>query len=234
MKKFFAVAVAMFSAATAHAALVGRDINGIAVAGNAANAVFLYDTVLDITWLRNANVNGLMTWAQANAWAAGLTVGSYGGWRLPTLIATPNAAFAYSGTDFGWNVRTTSGGNVYSELASLYYDTLGNKAYYNASGSGPQPVYGLVNKGDFQNLQGWGYWLGLEYAPIPTSAWFFDTNYGNQDRRDKIFSTEYALAVRSGDVAPAAVPIPAAAWLMLSGIGALGVASRRRQPLVNA
>ena len=40
---------------SAQAALVGRDINGIAVAGSSAGAVFLYDAHLNITWLRNAN-----------------------------------------------------------------------------------------------------------------------------------------------------------------------------------
>ena len=93
--RFLALATATLALATsAQAALVGRDINGIAVAGSSAGAVFLYDTDLNITWLRNANAaagssfddgvsttDGYMTWANANNWANALTVGSYSGWR---------------------------------------------------------------------------------------------------------------------------------------------------------
>ena len=57
---------------SANAALVGRDINRNAVAGNDASSVFLYDDVLKVTWLRNANANGLMNWAQADTWAKNL------------------------------------------------------------------------------------------------------------------------------------------------------------------
>jgi hypothetical protein len=116
------------AAGGANALLVGRDINGNAVAGNAASSVFLYDDVLNVTWLRNANANGLMTWASANTWAANLVVGAYDDWRLPTMIANPDDTCAFSGTDCGWNVRTTSGSTVYSEMASLFFDTLGNKS----------------------------------------------------------------------------------------------------------
>ena len=92
-----AAAATVILLTSAHAALVGRDINGVAVAGSSASAVFLYDTDLNITWLRNANAaagssfdngydatDGYMTWANANNWANTLTVGSFSGWRLPT------------------------------------------------------------------------------------------------------------------------------------------------------
>jgi hypothetical protein len=98
--------------------LLGRDINGNAVAGNAASAVFLYDTVLNVTWLRDANVNGAMTWDNANTWADSLnsspTGGGFTGWRLPTMVDTgnPGCDYAYGGTDCGFNVQTASGGTV--------------------------------------------------------------------------------------------------------------------------
>ena len=50
-----AAAATLVLATSAQAALVGRDINGIAVAGSSADTVFLYDIDLNITWLRNAN-----------------------------------------------------------------------------------------------------------------------------------------------------------------------------------
>ncbi|MEI7465014.1 MAG: DUF1566 domain-containing protein [Burkholderiales bacterium] len=256
MKRYLAIAVAMFSVATAQAALVGRDINGIAVAGNAANSVFLYDDVLNVTWLRNANAgagsvydtvgsggtttDGRMPWSNAVAWASSLNgtaaVGGTTGWRLPTMIDTGTSGCNYAnvGTDCGYNVQTKSGNltqyqagqTVYSEMAHLFYVTLGNQGYYSTTGAF-QPGYGLSNTGAFQNLQANFYWSGLEYAPVPSNAWGFDTYYGSQSYGVKTGSL-YAVAVRSGDVAPAVVPVPAALPLLLSGLAALGVASRRR------
>jgi hypothetical protein len=175
----------MFTVATAQAALVGRDINGTPVATNAPNSVFLYDDVFNVTWLRDANANGLMNWWQANTWAANLVVGAYDDWRLPTMIASPDPTFSYAGgTDRGYNVRTTSGGTTYSEMATLWYVTLSNKAYCppgNATCSGagtPQPGWGLMNTGHFQNLQADVYWSGLGYAPITGGSWGFSTGDG--------------------------------------------------------
>ena len=49
------------------------------------SGVFLayYDTVLDITWAADANINGRDIWSNQIAWAAGLTLGGVSGWRLP-------------------------------------------------------------------------------------------------------------------------------------------------------
>jgi len=150
-------------------------------------------------------------------------VGSYSDWRLPTMIDTGSSGcnYANGGTDCGYNVQTTSGGTVYSEMASLWYDTLGNTA-----GS-------LTNSGDFQNLQSYYYWFGLQYAGSQTRSWVFYAADGLQYHGEGIELN--ALAVRSGDVSgtssatPSAVPIPAAAWLMVSGLSALGVAARKRR-----
>jgi hypothetical protein len=225
----------------ANASLVGRDINGNAVIqrdGNGvldSSAVFLYDDVLDVTWLRDANANGPRQLTQHKIWIQYLTVGSYGGWRLPTMIDTGAAGcnFAYVYTDCGWNVKTKSGNltqyqagqTVYNEMASLFYDTLGNKAVVN-TGGGSQAGGGLTKTGDFQNLQANDYLSGSVYGPGGNTSYFsFDDGFQSQG-----ISGGYALAVRPGDVlAPSAVPIPAAAWLMLSGIGVLGAAARRRQ-----
>ena len=43
-----------------------------------------YDTHLNITWAADANINGVDTWANQVAWAAGLKIGEVRGWRLPT------------------------------------------------------------------------------------------------------------------------------------------------------
>ncbi len=157
-----------------------RDIGGNAVAGDSASAVFLYDTTLNVTWLRDANVNSVMSWDSANAWASGLTVGAYSKWRLPTMIDTgaPGCDLGNSGTDCGYNVQTKSGDptkyepgqTVYSEMAHLYYVTLGNKGAYDTSGA-HQPGWGLTNTGYFQNMISNDYWSGLESARGPSFAW---------------------------------------------------------------
>lgn len=49
--------------------LLGRDISLNAVAATSADAVYLYDTTLNITWLRDANVNGPTNHPTATAWA---------------------------------------------------------------------------------------------------------------------------------------------------------------------
>ena len=51
----------------------------------------IYDDVLDITWLQDANYaqtsgydsDGAMTWNDANNWALNLTYEGYSDWRLP-------------------------------------------------------------------------------------------------------------------------------------------------------
>ena len=203
-----------------------------------------YDDTLDITWLADANAgagsafddgfsstDGLMTWASANAWAASLNINGVTGWRLPTMMDTgaPGCDFAYTGTDCGYNVQTGSAATtVYSEMASLWYDTLGNLAYYDTAGNGSQPGWGLTNTGPFSNVQSGRYWSGTVFAINPNDAWNFNTFFGIQDAYVKD-SKLFAWAVRSGDVS--VVPIPAAAWLFGSGlIGLLAVARRKASP----
>ena len=106
------------------------------------SGVFLayYDTVLDITWAADADINGSDTWENQVAWAEGLTLGGVSGWRLPTLNpvngstfntvwsnnATTDGVYAPTttdGTDGGWrDVNNTP----VSEMGHMYYVTLGN------------------------------------------------------------------------------------------------------------
>lgn len=202
--------------------LLPRDLDGNAANGPEA----FYDTALNISWLRNANVNGLMNWTAANTWANTLVVNGVAGWRLPTMVDTgaPGCDFSFAGAyDCGFNVQTAT-----SEMAHLWYVTLGNKSYYwPVSGVSGQPGWGTTNTGNFQSLvQSSAYWSGLQYAPNPANAWLFGTYQGNQN--DAVKSDVWnALAVRPGDVA--AVPEPRAAILMLAGLGVLGFLARRRK-----
>ncbi len=187
-----------------------------------------YDTVLDVTWLREANItNGIagMQFDTAYRWAQNLTVGAVSGWRLPELVDVGSDGCNYSnagGSDCGYNVLTRDDSKVYSELAHLYYVTLGNKGMC-APGDEvcvvPQSGYGLANTGDFVNLVGGVYWSATSYMPDPQFAWAFGTD-GWQGPIGK-WGGWWGIAVHNGDAA--LVPEMNTAAFMVLGLAILGV-----------
>jgi hypothetical protein len=169
----------------------------------------VYDDVNNITWAADANLaqtsgydaDGLMTWANAVAWADQLTLGGFTDWSLPTTVP---ALFGYNQTG--------------SQMGDLFYNQLGVSADSSIATS-TNPNYNL-----FTNVQSDVYWSGSEYAPNPSSAWYFGTDNGYQSRDGKDGQL-YAWAVRPGDVA--AVPVPGAFWLFGSAMVALTGLKRR-------
>jgi len=220
--------------------------------GGLANAALLsrlsgqayYDTELNITWLADANYaktsgydsDGLMSWSAAHGWIASLNAANHLGvntWRLPFVVdtgATGCVATAYSGTDCGYNVQTKTGATVYSEMAHLYYTTLGNTGAKNTSGFDTGgacligPNYCLTNSGPFSNIQPNYYWSGTENAGAINNAWVFYFGSGLQTHSLK-FNGFYAWAVSPGDIA--AVPVPGAAGLFGAALAALWVMGQR-------
>jgi len=236
--KFFAatVLVAVLSVPTiANAALVGR----LAATEGGTDYQAYYDTEADLTWLADANAavgsvydtsivgSGLMTWANANAWAVSLDVGGVTDWRLPTTVDAGNDGVTYTnyyqGVDSGYNITS------HSELSNMFYNVLGNTAVYDTSGAQTgcftEQNFCLTNTGPFSNVQTNIYWSATEYSPVTNNAWYFIMHQGNQYHANKANSF-YAWAVHSGDVS--AVPVPAAVWLFGSGlIGLIGFARKK-------
>ena len=216
-------AAAISGQGTWESTLQARDLDG-----NLSTAEAYYDTALNITWLADANYAGTeMNNANTYFWVTGLNPYSSGitGWRLPWAsdTGTPGCNFGYYGTDCGYNVNTAG-----SEMAHMFYITLGNKAYYDTSGVGPQPGWGLTNIGPFSISNNTAYWTYMDDLSNPSNAFYFIFADGSQNTTSKSMSL-YAWAVHSGDVGTPTVPVPAAVWLFGSGLlGLLGVARRRK------
>jgi hypothetical protein len=214
----------------------------------------LYDTVLKVTWLQDANyaktsgycgvlgncdfTDGGMTWTQANTWANGLAHGGYGDWRLArnspvngTTLAWNYNNSADGTTDVGYNITSP-----FSELSYMYYVNLGLKGAFSTSGD-PQPGWGIFGNGTsggqndvglVRNLQSDVYWSGTADVFFPAEyAWSFETRFGAQYSESQS-NGFFAWAVRDGDVEVAAVPVPGSVALLAGGLALLGVVTRRR------
>lgn len=192
----------------------------------------IYDTDLNVTWLANANLassetfgvtgiwgDGFMdTWYVAQNWIAAMNAANYLGysdWRLPS-----------AGT-------CTTSGCVGGEMSHLFYNELGGVQWQSIADT-HNANYNL-----FQNIEttSWtsrvpdGYWTGTNYPNYDLGAWVFSFGVGTTSPDDKDGHDYYAWAVRTGDVASSPIPLPAAAWLLgsgLMGLMALGRARRLR------
>jgi hypothetical protein len=274
-KAAIALAASMVFAGTSHAlgvpgqgtwetTLQPRDINGDGVVDA------YYDAVLNVSWLADGQAargtayetteyppgSGAATFANALAWTTALDVYGVSGWRLPRLIDTgaPGCQWAYVGTDCGYNVQTISsdGQTVYSELAHLYYLTLGNLGRYDAQGFGRANAgsYGLVNTGSFVNFVSQPYWhVVANPPPNADSAWVFVNEWGLQPDWDlsewrQFNSPEpiaFAIAVLDGDVSAVIAQVPEPATYGLMGVGLLAIwgatfrrATRAAAPSIDA
>jgi hypothetical protein len=232
--------------------LKARGINGDEVALNDASAAFVYDTVLNVTWLANFNAgagssfddgfsgDGAMTWASALRWADNLSTGGFTDWRLPSVSPINGTTYQYNfanngSTDYGY-AKTGTGWGLASEWAHLYYVTLGNLGHCTPNDAAPiscleQSGSGLSNTGPFSRMQLMYYWTGTEYfEPSSGLAWYFGAFLGSQAFAPGASFQYYAVAVRDGDVLRdvGLVPEPQSLVLALTALAGLVAALRRR------
>jgi len=218
-----------------------------------------YDTVLDVTWLQDANYaktsnydgddaiyndDGIMSWDAANEFIARLNSDKHlgaGNWRLPAMVDIGEIGCTYPESllpagDCGYNSQ--------GEMAHIYYDVLGNTGSWNPYLLTQNSSWGLYNTDPFSqielpggtapggNLFANAFWYGLEYGPNPESyAWIFNFYNGKQQYQTK---TDYNSGgvpwpVRNGDIGT----IPEPCTGVLSVFALLGfLTSRQRLSLV--
>jgi hypothetical protein len=199
----------------------------------------IYDDVLNITWMADANygitsgwfdpqatVNGAVDWFDAQLLPAYLSYVNYGGyhdWRLPSALKLDG-----SGVE-----DNSCGGPVWpcgnSELSFMFYHNM--DAQY---GHSILEGRNTANLALFKNLQPYEFWTNTPFLSLQFLYTFrFDT--GTFSFADNGYSDTGGLAipwaVRDGDVIEvSAVPEPQTAALMLAGVGLAGWAARRRRP----
>lgn len=182
----------------------------------------LYDDVLNITWLQDANYaktsgaspEGAMGWAEAQRWVKKLVYHDpirkveLRGWRLPKVKPVNGLAFtgkfSLDGTsDEGYNITSQN-----SELAYMFYVNLKLKGYYSPTGE-VQPDFGTgrngkwnvsANVGPVKNFRASVYWTGTDDVSYPLrNAWMFDAYWGYQNFYNK-WDVLLIWPVRDGDV----------------------------------
>lgn len=231
--------ITLTTSITAKAGLIDRG-NGM-----------IYDDVLDITWLQDANYmstsgyaetnkhghsftidhilpNGTTSWNPAFLWADSLVYMGYNDWRLPTVVR---------GGNDGWIES--------SELLHMFQVNLGNKCkLYDCSSEETNTNFVDAINGkltSFYNIEEHieGYWTGTKY----THSYEYDVDSGGfiitavHDIKEAFYydkpnssvgvsimkNSLGSWAVRDGDVAQ----VPEPSTLAIFALGMIGLASRR-------
>ena len=238
--KLTVLAALLLAGSTANAALQSRQ-----------SGAAYYDTVLNITWLANADLaktntfglsgidaNGAMSFATAQTWVQALNTNQYLGvssWRMPTLTPVNGISFNASASTDGSTDQSFNFTGKQSEMAYNFYSNLHGNPQFLANGFfNFSSTWGLpAGTTPFSNVQ-WNnttksYWSGLETAP-GVGDWVFSYATGGQGTLatpTAYGNTGFVWAVAAGDVLNP-VPEPETYALMLAGLGLLGAVARRK------
>jgi hypothetical protein len=206
---------------------VARVLCGCFLSAGAANATLIdrgggliYDDVLDITWMQNANyANNVIQFGAAQTLADSLEYYDsvrdvvWSDWRLPALFSGDTNLTA-------WEVS--------SELSYMYYVNLGYEPGYSLDRwTVPEPTSDAYNP--FTDMQYRAYWLGDTSSWSESHVWTVHYHFGNTVITDAS-DVSYAWFVRDGDVGAAvsSVPEPGSLALFGIGLGLAGIARRRK------
>ena len=140
----------------------------------------IYDDVLDITWLQDANAPGILNWDDASAWVNALGYGGYNDWRLASMDVDNDTEI----------IRC----ELVTEPACRDNE-LGYMFYYNLGGTLPTDLTG--DQGFFTNIQ-IRQWSGTETQSLD-SAYSFVFGSGSYFPIFK-WAEDGVWAVRDGDV----------------------------------
>ncbi len=158
----------------------------------------IYDDALDVTWLQDANLgagsafddgdsdsDGRMTWASALAWAGDLVFGGFDDWRIPSM-------------DVNDDDTVINCHSLQSELVCR-----DNEPGYMF---GQNLDFMPANQNIFRNIQidGIDYWSTTLLASNMSQVW--TQNVGGEFNTVDQRSTQYAWAIRDGDVALPSAP----------------------------
>lgn len=189
-----------------------------------AGGGMVYDTELNVTWLKDANyamtsgydADGLMNWNAAVAWASSLTVGGVSGWRLPTMTTSSGG-----GPRPNENGQAATGATNANEFGWLWYQL--NGGAYITDSTDISPFINLpFQDGDWQSGDEW-YWTSEE---LGSNAWRMSMNCACWDSgSNKLTAEWHAWAVHDGNVAN--VPAPSTLLLMATGLAGIGWNQRR-------
>ncbi|MER0203473.1 MAG: DUF1566 domain-containing protein [Nitrosomonas sp.] len=192
---------------------VGLLANANAALETRLGGLAVYDTDIDITWLADANyaktsgydADGVLSWPDAKAWAAGLSIEGVTGWRLPAADTSCT----------GYNCN-------HSEMGHLFYDELGGIAGHSV----PSSSF-FSNIREYLVSSDYFYWTGTEFAP--DLGWIFFFDGGRQAWGLDTPHYGFAWAVHDGDVGAALVPEPEAYAMMSIGLLMLFGSRRLKQ-----